>query len=372
MKELRSELEGQESDAELRADLQRAAELVEIAVKSRRGVIDGVEIDLQHSEIDPAVWTPVCSLGASSPWTPDSQWPFLVFPWTGPAERRRSRLYDESRWVRSGDRVFIERVRPITGGYVDVFTGVNETLGAFLTIQRGNGTLVRTDRPLAFRRSFAPSKFLQPTQVGYAILLDRAQAALRPRLFDDILGSAPEVGLFERAVASAGAVAELSSMLFPNIDQATDPQSDHDQEVLRRLIDEAVSFGYLSAQADTVRYVTEPAALEASRASVRARAAIQAEARVRRRLERRSGGSKLGGRRSGKSRQDKGARWRAIVGDLLAAMPTDPHEVKRESLDLYLNSKWPSRQLAPPKRSTMLKILVEFLGPAPGRRKLSS
>ena len=148
------------------ADLRRFSILREISHFARHGVVEGVEFDLRHKELDPRHWG--MFLIGDKYLRSDGQ-PFIWFPWYGVFDKeavRRSIVSEEDGppseaavrrmlkyltpevFAYSGDKITIDHVRVVHTG--DPFSHQHdfELRLAFLKIIRKNGRMAQVKTPI--------------------------------------------------------------------------------------------------------------------------------------------------------------------------------------------------------------------------------
>jgi hypothetical protein len=147
-------------------DAKRFAALREISHFTRHGVVEGVEFDLRHSELDPRHWG--MFLIGDKDLRSDRQ-PFIWFPWDGifdreairrsitkgppketcaAAVRRMLEYLTPEAFAYAGDKLCVDEVKVLHSNESFAHRHDSETRLAFLKIIRRSGRIVRLKTPI--------------------------------------------------------------------------------------------------------------------------------------------------------------------------------------------------------------------------------
>ncbi len=323
----------------------------------RVGAIDRVEFDLRSNLLSPSEWVtiPLRTRLRNAQEAPQSEGPFLWFPWFGPyGDTQPGRKPDAI--VNTGDKVVIASVERANEG--DDFDHPHdvEVRRAYLRIERKNGEVDQIPVPLEYTGLSAlrgPGFSGDPFENLKARILEHFGLE---ELDGDVGSDEPAIALEALRLAcileaATGRIRELST----GIPLLSDGHSDRSDERLvamdvMAMVNASVRLGYLWAKVEAEGNM-KPLAKSASRSKV---------------------GASRGGTKSALSRTRKRAEgWEPIAKEAAKERRAKDPSISQEKLAGDIDTYWKSEEHKAPGLSTLKALIarMERHGELPRRER---
>lgn len=347
-------------------------ELRHVFQVTRRGVVDGVEVDLVRGGLGSTEWMPARgwriwdgaagSIGHLGPgWRRDPfdvppEGPWLIFPWHEDQGRKHYSKNDLSTILQRGDRLEIEFLDRVRVGAELSPPADRDAIDAKLIVNKANGRRVRPNRPLRFyhRDSLLDPQAPVPyfgivasrlcEAMGVVSLSDHAPSE-RGTIIERLKRGSSRVRRWRldtlhshRRLRFDEAAFKAAMEVERSLEWLGETEGWMIESRVRQIINQAVEMGYLAARAEAAEHLAP-----------RAVAAFN-----------RDRDSKRNGQLGGARKAEIADRWRRTARLELRKLASEPGPHKRMAMVAKVRERWPATAMPAPSSTSIGDLLREM------------